>query len=112
MSGRSNSSFEPRSIGWCKWGFRRMAPMISVRSDNIFLFHGRRGKPSGSVLQLEELLRPQFQTSNFVRPNLLHSDPEITAGKSLEDLRILEIPQGAVIIGISLGEMLAAKLQE
>jgi pimeloyl-ACP methyl ester carboxylesterase len=42
----------------------------------------------------------------------LHSDPEITAGKSLEDLRILDIPQGAVVIGISLGGMLAAKLQE
>ena len=67
--------------------------MISARSDNIFLFHGRRGKPSGSVLQLEELLRPQFQKSSFVRPKLLHSDPEITAGKSLEDLRRLDIPQ-------------------
>jgi hypothetical protein len=67
--------------------------MISARSDNIFLFHGRRGKPSGSVLQPEELLRPQFQTSNFARPNLLHGDPEIKADDLFEDLRRLDIPQ-------------------
>jgi predicted esterase YcpF (UPF0227 family) len=86
--------------------------MISSRIENVFLFHGKGGRPTGSVLQLEELLRPRFQTINFVRPELLHGDPAIAAEESLENLFGLDIPQGSAIIGISLGGLLAAKLQE
>jgi hypothetical protein len=70
------------------------------------------GRPDGSALLLEELLRTQFPISTFVRPRLLHSNSEITADDSLENLRHLDIPQGSMVIGISLGGLLAAKLQE
>jgi hypothetical protein len=80
--------------------------------ENIFLFHGKGGSPGGSVLQLEELLRGRFPRTRFVRPALLHGDPEVTAEASLEGLRNLEIPNGSAVIGISLGGLLAAKLQE
>jgi hypothetical protein len=86
--------------------------MHSAEPENIFLFHGKGGSPSGSVLQLEELLRGRFPRSRFVRPALLHADPTVTAEASLERLRNLEIPNGSAVIGISLGGLVAAKLQE
>jgi pimeloyl-ACP methyl ester carboxylesterase len=80
--------------------------------ENIFLFHGKGGSPAGSVLQLENLLRARFPRTRFVRPALLHGDPAVTAEASLERLRDLEIPNGSAVIGISLGGLVAAKLQE
>jgi len=86
--------------------------MHCAEPENIFLFHGKGGSPGGSVLQLEELLRGRFLRTRFVRPALLHGDPEVTAEASLEYLRKLEIPNGSAVIGISLGGLVAAKLQE
>lgn len=86
--------------------------MHSAHPENIFLFHGKGGSPGGSVLQLEELLRGRFPRTRFVRPALLHGDPAVTAEASLEGLRNLEIPTGSAVIGISLGGLLAARLQE
>jgi hypothetical protein len=85
---------------------------MSAEPENIFRFHGKGGSPGGSVLQLEELLRGRFPRTRFVRPALLHGDPEVTAEASLERLRNLEIPNGSAVIGISLGGLVAAKLQE
>jgi hypothetical protein len=86
--------------------------MHSAEPENIFLFHGKGGSPGGSVLQLEELLRDRFPQARFVRPALLHGDPEVTAEASLEHLRNLEIPMSSAVIGVSLGGLVAAKLQE
>jgi hypothetical protein len=86
--------------------------MYCAEPENIFLFHGKGGSPGGSVLQLEELLRGRFPRTRFVRPALLHGDPEVTAEASLERLRVLEIPNGSAVIGISLGGLVATKLQE
>jgi pimeloyl-ACP methyl ester carboxylesterase len=79
---------------------------------DIWLIHGRAGSPDGSSLALEELLRPEFPHAQFSRPLLPHTDAEVSAEDSLEALREIEIPQGAWIIGISLGGLLAARLQE
>ncbi|HUY81667.1 MAG TPA: hypothetical protein VMU92_08085 [Acidobacteriaceae bacterium] len=80
--------------------------------ENIFLFHGKGGRPIGSVMQLEELLRPEFPQTRFYRPALLHGDPAVLAEESLRAIEELEIPEGATIIGISLGGLVAARLQE
>jgi hypothetical protein len=86
--------------------------MHCAQPENIFLFHGKGGSPGGSVFQLEDLLRGRFPRTRFVRPALLHGDPEVTAEASLEHLRTLEIPKGSAVIGISLGGLVAATLQE
>jgi pimeloyl-ACP methyl ester carboxylesterase len=80
--------------------------------EDIFLFHGKGGRPTGSVMQLEELLRPLFPQTRFHRPALLHNDLTILAEDSLHALEKLTIPKGATIIGISLGGLVAARLQE
>ena len=77
-----------------------------------YLLHGKGGRPTGSVLQLEECLRPLLPNIVFHRPTLLHSNPNVLAEQSLADLQTKEIPTSSIIIGISLGGLVAAKLQE
>jgi pimeloyl-ACP methyl ester carboxylesterase len=86
-----------------------------VSFDKILLLHGKGGSPEGSVKDIETLLRkhyPQKPASSFQRPRLLHADGEILAEQSLAELRKSDIAKGTVVIGVSLGGLLAAKLQE
>jgi esterase/lipase len=78
----------------------------------IYLFHGRGGSPAGSVSVLENALRPDFEGTSFSRPLLLHNDPNVPAEHSLAGLINLRIPNSSTIIGISLGGLIAARLQE
>lgn len=85
---------------------------VRIGTMDIYLIHGKAGSPDGSSLQLEELLRPQFPKARFYRPLLPHADPDIAAEDSLDALHKLEIPREAWVVGISLGGLLAARLQE
>ncbi len=78
----------------------------------VYLLHGMSGSPTGSVLQLETELRRCAPDQIYVRPLMPHSDPTVAPSISVLDLRELAVPQGALIIGISLGGLVAAKLQE
>jgi hypothetical protein len=87
-----------------------------VRFENVFLLHGKGGSPEGSAKQLEEELRRYYPASTFgelfQRPRLLHSDPAVQAEESLAGLAARNIPRDSAIIGISLGGLVAARLQE
>lgn len=87
-----------------------------MRFENIFLLHGKGGSPEGSAKQLEEELKRYYPTSTFgqlfQRPRLLHSNPEVLAERSVADLTARNIPRDAALVGISLGGLVAAKLQE
>jgi esterase/lipase len=63
-------------------------------------------------MQLETELRDCEPTQNYVRPLLPHSDPAVAPWTSVLHLRTLNVPEGSLIIGISLGGLVAAKLQE
>lgn len=78
----------------------------------IYLLHGKGGSPNGSVLQLEEQLRPTLPDAQFLRPLMPHSDPQVPAERSVEFLAGMNTPPGVLIIGISLGGLVAARLQE
>lgn len=78
----------------------------------FLLLHGKGGRSTGSVLQLEQTLAPYFPRASFHRPQLLHGDPQTLSEDSLEGLKTLAIPENAIVIGISLGGLLAARLQE
>lgn len=78
----------------------------------IYLFHGKGGSPKGSVSVLESALRPSFPGAHFERPLLRHTDPQVLAEDSLAALADLHLPQSAVVIGISLGGLIAARFQE
>ncbi len=81
-------------------------------SKLIYLFHGKGGSPNGSVSLLERSLAPLLEGANFHRPKLLHSDPNVLSQASLSALPDLNLPESATVIGISLGGLVAAALQE
>lgn len=84
--------------------------------QKMVLLHGKGGRPEGSVKEIEGSLRrlsPKLETSYvFERPRLMHSDPAVLAEDSLADLRGRQIAANTVLIGVSLGGLLAARLQE
>jgi pimeloyl-ACP methyl ester carboxylesterase len=80
----------------------------------VYLLHGKGGWLGGSVLQLEGLLRPLFPELHYERPSLPHGreQGELPADASLAFLRELGIARGALAVGISMGGLVAAALQE
>jgi pimeloyl-ACP methyl ester carboxylesterase len=86
--------------------------MPLVEFPKVYLLHGMGGSPDGSVMKLEiELVKCGAQ-QNYVRPLMPHTDPNVAPSESVENLRGLEIPLGSLIIGHSMGGLVAAKLQE
>ena len=89
-----------------------MTREFSIDFSAVYLLHGTGGSPNGSVLQLETELRACAPNQLYVRPPMPHSDPTAAPSISVSHLSELGIPHGALIIGISLGGLVAAKLQE
>ena len=79
---------------------------------DLYLFHGKGGSPNGSVSVLESALRPYFHDAPFHRPQLRHHDPNVLAEDSLAALSELKLPPEVTVIGISLGGLIAARMQE
>lgn len=78
----------------------------------IFLLHGKGGSPKGSVAKLEPLLHEEHPEFIYHRLLLPHHDPAVLAEDSVEYLREMQLPKESRLIGISLGGLVAAKLQE
>ncbi len=84
-----------------------------MKYPKIYLLHGLGGSPNGSVNLLQKALVPAFPSSEFIRPLLPHNNYNIEEPeKSVKFLEELDIPKGSLLIGISLGGLVAAKLQE
>src|ERR1700729_3194386 len=88
--------------------------IATQRYTSVYLLHGKGGSPGGSVLQLEALLRQSFPEPRYGRLSLPHGREKggQAAERSVDFLRELLIEPGALLIGISLGGLVAAKLQE
>lgn len=71
-----------------------------------------RGFPNGTVSKIQHVLEPHLPGVSFVRPLLPHHDPESPPEESVEFLKELKIPKNTLIIGVSMGGLVAAKLQE
>jgi len=78
----------------------------------VYLLHGKGGSPAGSVSQFEAVLSKHWPNLRFTRPLLPHNDESAPAGRSVEFLQELRIPEHALLIGLSLGGLVAAGLQE
>jgi pimeloyl-ACP methyl ester carboxylesterase len=88
--------------------------MATTRFASVYLLHGKGGSPGGSVLQLQDLLQKAFPAIHYERPSLPHGREkgEQVAEHSVDFLRTLPIEPGALLVGISLGGLVSAKLQE
>src|ERR1700733_1727748 len=78
----------------------------------VYLLHGKGGSPNGTVKKLQAVLEQHWPGLEFVRPALPHSDLGVPAQASVEYLLQMQIPYGSLVIGVSLGGLVAAKLQE
>lgn len=78
----------------------------------IYLLHGKSGSPNGTVFKLQECLQEHWPQVKYIRPALPHGDPTVQAEASFEFLRNVPLETGSLVIGISLGGLVAAKLQE
>ena len=85
---------------------------LEMQFPAIYLLHGRGGSPNGSVSQLEAELQTLQPNQNYIRPLMPHTDPAVMPSVSVQHLRNLNVSTGALIIGVSLGGLVAAKLQE
>jgi pimeloyl-ACP methyl ester carboxylesterase len=83
-----------------------------MKFDSIYLLHGKGGSPNGSVRLLEDALRALLDGAQFLRPSLPHSDYHRPAEDSVDFLHQMQIAPRALVVGISLGGLVAAKLQE
>lgn len=80
--------------------------------SSVYFFHGKGGSPTGTVSLLEAAFADLFPHARFVRPELPHHDPDLPAERSLPLIEALNIPQRSLIIGVSLGGIVAACVQE
>jgi pimeloyl-ACP methyl ester carboxylesterase len=78
----------------------------------IYLLHGKGGSPNGTVSKLQECLQEHWPQVKYIRPALPHGDPTVQAEASVEFLRNVPLETGSLVIGVSLGGLVAAKLQE
>jgi predicted esterase YcpF (UPF0227 family) len=85
-------------------------PMLPIPA--VYLLHGKGGSPDGTVKKLQTVLEQHWPGFDFVRPELPHHDPQIPAEASVQALLQLQIAQGSLLVGISLGGLVAARLQE
>jgi pimeloyl-ACP methyl ester carboxylesterase len=92
----------------------KLSPSKS-RFANVYLLHGEGGSPNGSVLNLEAVLQHAFYDTRFIRPQLPYAEEGVSAEESLDYLVLQyrkEIIPNSLFIGVSLGGLLAAQLQE
>jgi len=80
--------------------------------SSVYFFHGKGGSPTGTVSLLERAFADLFRGATFVRPELPHHDPDLPAERSLSFVEQLKIPANALVIGVSLGGIVAARVQE
>jgi len=86
--------------------------MAAPQFPAVYLLHGTGGSPDGSVRLLQIEIVKLGVRQNFIRPRLPHSNPDVLPSESVPFLNDLAVPEGALLIGISLGGLVAAKLQE
>jgi len=78
----------------------------------VYLLHGKAGSPNGTVKKIETILERHWPGLEFFRPRLPHCQPESPAEQSVDHLLAMQIPRGSLLMGVSLGGTVAAKLQE
>lgn len=89
---------------------RNAEPILPIPA--VWLLHGKGGSPAGTVSKIETALELHWPGLEFIRPLLPHHDPSVRAEESVAFLLQQEIPHNALMVGVSLGGLVAARLQE
>ena len=62
--------------------------------------------------KLQAVLEQHWPGLNFIRPDLPFHDPRSPADVAVKELLRIEIPEGSLLVGLGLGGLVAARLQE
>lgn len=89
-----------------------MGVVIVISVPAVYLLHGKGGSPTGTVAKLQEWLQQNWPELKYIRPALPHGDPNVPAESSVEFLHNMGVEMGSLVIGVSLGGLVAAKLHE
>ena len=89
-----------------------MAPRSTHFQDVCFL-HGR-GEGANALKKIQELIQRNHKKPTYSTPLLPHADPKVAAETSLEWMErfVPFLTPGMLMIGVNLGGLLAAKIQE
>jgi pimeloyl-ACP methyl ester carboxylesterase len=87
-----------------------VVPVLPI--PTVWLLHDKGGSPSGTVKKIEDALELHWPGLEYLRPLLPHHDPVVRAEESVEFLLQQNIPRNALVLGVSLGGLVAARVQE
>lgn len=85
-------------------------PVLPVPA--VWLLHGKGGSPDGTVSKIKTALDLHWPGLDYVRPMLPHHDSSVPAEESVSFLLSENIPENALLLGVGLGGLVAARLQE
>jgi hypothetical protein len=78
----------------------------------VYLINGKGDSLGGPEKKLQAVLEEHWPGLNFIRADLPFYDPRSPADVAVKELLRIEIPEGSLLVGLGLGGLVAAKLQE
>jgi predicted esterase YcpF (UPF0227 family) len=78
----------------------------------VYLIHGKGESPEGTVKKLQSVLEQHWPGLNFFRPDIPFFDPKRPADVAVKELLRIPMPLGSLLVGVGLGGLVAARLQE
>jgi hypothetical protein len=78
----------------------------------VYLIRDKGESPDGPVTKLQAVLEQHWPGLNFIRPDIPFYDPKRPADVAVKELLRTPIPEGSLLVGVGLGGLVAARLQE
>jgi pimeloyl-ACP methyl ester carboxylesterase len=78
----------------------------------VYLIHGKGRSSEATVKALQAVLEQHWPGFNFVRPDMPFYSTKTRADVAVKELLRIPMPQGSLLVGVGLGGLIAARLQE
>ena len=85
-------------------------PMFPIPA--VYLIRDKGESPNGPVKNLQAILEQHWPGLHFIRPDIPVYDPQKPADVAVNELLRTPIPEGSLLVGLGLGGLVAARLQE
>ena len=85
-------------------------PMFPIPA--VYLIRGKDESPGGPVKKLQAVLEQHWPGLTFIRPDTPFYDTKRPAEVAVKELLRMAMPQGSLLVGVGLGGLVAARLQE